>query len=461
MPLNLFSPANASKILESAEKCTKLEEVKKPVSSNSINTELERISADVIKHFRDSKAILITAKEQLHDYISAMIGAGIGAIDTETTGLDRIRDTIVGVSLYYPGGVECYIPIKHLVPLFDTPYRNQLTYEEVAEELQRLAAAKVKLIFANADFDLSMIFKDLHVDLSDNCFYDVILAWRCLRENEKHNGLKPLYYKYVLKSTDKDIPMKFSDFFPPSLFPYCKPDVARLYAATDALWTFGLYEWQLPFVTPAHNKCQKNGLEAIANLVWKVEFPLISVCQKLHRQGVYLEKSVAHKLNEKYVPLYASELRKLYGLVQELLDNPQYTTSVRRPFASSSDFNPNSVPQVAWLLYDLLKLDAGRDGRKTGEEVISQFNFPVVKQILHCRSLSTLIGTFVEKLPKSTADDNRIHCIFKSCGAATGRMSSAEPNMQNIPSKVTDIRLMFRASPGYVLLSSDYSKCVL
>ena len=88
---------------------------------------------------------------------------------------------------------------------------------------------------------------------------------------------------------------------------------------------------------------------------------------------------------------------------------------------------------------------------------MNEINLPVTNQILKVRSLSVLINTFVDKLPNSVARDGRIHGQFKQIGADTGRMSSAEPNLQNIPSHAVDIRHMFRATPGYVMLGSDFS----
>lgn len=453
--MGLFNKIQLEKINAIAQKSKQLTEVKTSVNTKSINSELNKISQNVIDYFKESKAILITDINQLHEYITNMIETGVGGIDTETTGLDRLRDTIVGVSLYYPGGVECYIPINHLIPIFEKPYNNQLTYEAVGNELQRLAESKIKLIFANADFDLAMIFKDLHVDLINVCYFDVIIAWRCLKENERDNSLKGLYNKYVLAG--KGDPMKFRDFFSPQLFPYCKPEVAKLYAANDAKITYELFKWQLPYLIKDNPKCKQHGFEAIADLVWGVEFPMISVCQRMHRRGIYLEQSVADMLKRKYIPQCEKEHDKLRKMVQDLIDDPKYTSKVKRPFTNINDFNPNSVPHVKWLCYDLLKLDGGKS-KGTGKEILNTFNLPVTKQILKCRSLVTLIGTFVEKLPNATSDDSRIHCQFKQIGASTGRMSSAEPNMQNIPSKSNDIRHMFRATPGYVLLSSDYSQ---
>ena len=273
-------------------------EIKKTQNARGIRNEISKISEKVREHFKDSKAELITSAAELHEYIDKMIEAGIGAVDTETTGLNRLKDTIVGASLYYPGGVEVYIPMKHIVPIFDTPYKNQLTYDEVTAELSRLVDNKVKLVFANADFDLAMIYKDLHVDLIAVCFYDVILAWRCLKENEQDNSLKGLYTKYVLKGAiDR---MKFSDFFTADLFPYCDPQVAKLYAAADAKYTYELFLWQLSYLQKDNIKCKKHHFEAIADLFWGVEIPMIGVCQMMHRTGVYLEQPVASMLRKKY-----------------------------------------------------------------------------------------------------------------------------------------------------------------
>lgn len=450
----LFSQANMAKINQAVSRSKELAAPPPKVSTKSINTDLQVISQNVVEYFKDSKSILITSEEQLSEYIDECIKAGYAGIDTETTGLDRIKDTIVGSSLYYPGGQECYIPNKHIVPIFDEPYKNQLTYEQCRRQFQRLVDAKVKMIFANADFDLAMIYKDYKVDFIDTCYYDVILAWRCLKENELHNDLKSLYNKYVLRG--KGDPKRFSDFFPVQLFPYCKPEVAKLYAANDAKITFELFKWQLPYLTKTHPKCQKAHLEKIADLVWNVEFPLIKVCQNLFRTGMYIDQEVAARLREKYNGEREREMEKLRDMVQDVVDHVDFPVG-KAPFHSGKDFNPTSPPHVKHLLYTLMKLPQGPKSG-TGKEVLHEINLPITNQILKVRSLGVLINTFVDKLPKSVAPDGRIHAQFKSIGADTGRFSSQAPNLQNIPSHASDIRHMFRASPGYVMLSSDYSQ---
>lgn len=422
----------------------------KPAISNSMVDKISSMEDTVREYFKDSESILITSKEQLHEYIDSCIDAGYVGIDTETTGLDKVSDTIVGSSLYYPGGVECYIPNFHKVPIMDNYRSNQLSYADCQEEFQRLVDNKVKCIFANADYDIAMLYKDYKVDFIPVCYYDVILAWRVIKENEPHNGLKQLYSKYVLKGEGD--PKKFSDFFDAKTFPYCKPDVAKLYAANDAKITYELFLWQLPYVTKNNPKCISHHLEHIADIVWGIEFPMIKACAELHRTGMYIEKDVAAYITKRYNEYYEKELATMRDMVQKLIDEMDIPNNSARPFRTGADFNPDSVVHTQYLLYTLMQVPIPTIGKNkgkkpTGKEVVGEINMPEAKQLLKVRSLSTLIGTFTEKLPNSVASDNRIHASFKSIGAATGRMSSQAPNLQNIPSRHTDIRHMFRATP--------------
>lgn len=449
--MGLFTVGQLEQINKTAKKSNTsvLKQSKK--SASSINEELRDSSNAVLEYFQDSKAILITSSVQLHNYISECIDAGYVAIDTETTGIDRVKDYVVGVSLYYKGGTECYIPIKHRVPLLDELYKNQLTYSEVQEELQRLVDNNIKMIFANADYDLAMIYKDLNVDFCELCYYDVQIAWRCIKEDEKHNGLKELYSKYVLHGNGD--PKKFSDFFSPKLFPNCKPDIAKLYAANDAKITYELYEWQLPLITKNNDMCKKYHLEHIADLIWQVEFPLIKVCHKIHRIGIYIDSDTAQVLNDRYTENQRKEMQKLSEMVQEVIDNLEYipNRNTSAPFTSGKNFNPNSNPQVKYLLYELMQIPKSNND-STGKEVLNQLNLPITNQILKVRSYDTLINTFVKKLPNVTTSDNRIHAQIKQLGAATGRLSCI--------AKGTKIRTQYRKKNIEDLEVGEYVCCL-
>ena len=442
--MGIFSPEQIEQINAVAAKS---KEVLKPIQvSKSIKSsqyEIEEANKKVLQYFKDSPAILITTKEQLHEYVFKAAETGYCAIDTETTGKDVVHDTIVGFSLYYPGGVECYIPCKHIIPIFETPYKDQLSYEDVGAELYHLVLANTKMILANAVFDLALIYKDFKVDMIPIFYYDVIQAWRCLKENEEDNGLKDLYAKYPMKGQGD--PMKFSDFFSPKLFPYSKPQIAKLYAANDAKITFDLFKWQLPYVTKSHPKCQKNHLQRIADLVWNIEMPMIRVCALMHRYGVYFDPDTSRVLKPRYHKKYDKEFDALAAMVDEIMSTGDILTIQKSPFRSGKDFNPSgSSPHIKYLLNNFM----GYQVDSTDKDVLKKLNIPVTDQVLKVRSFGVLIKSFVDKLPNTVGADGRVHATFNSIGASTGRFSCKDPNMQNIPSHAPDIRHQFRATPA-------------
>lgn len=453
--MSIFSQTALDQINKTAEKSEQFRN-----QGNTVDVAIKHVSRleeslkeqtqKVMQYFNDSDAILITTTEDLNNYVDSMIEFGYGGIDTETTGLDRVKDKIVGVSLYVPGRPECYIPINHISPILETRVKNQLEFSDLTEAFQKIVNSDTRLIFANADFDLAMIYKDIHIDFNSNFYYDVILAWRCLKEDEKDNSLKGLYAKYVEKG--KVDPMKFSDFFSPTVFPYSKPSVAMLYAANDAKITYELFKWQLPYVTKSHIKCQKHKLEQIADLIWSIEFPLVPICQNMHRIGIYLDKQSASVLGKRYNEQLKSCQAELKNMVAEELSKSSYVPKFdeKVPFVSAEDFNSNSPQHVAYLLYKLMNLSTpeGKKSGGTGKDILAELNVPITRKLLEVRSISKLITSFVDKLPRTTTSDGRVHASFKQTGASTGRFSSESPNLQNIPSHALDIRHMFRATPA-------------
>lgn len=446
--MGLFSSSTILKMNKEASKGTKIIQKESSSYKKTDANDLQRISETVQKYFDGSNSICIHTKDELNDYINKCIEAGIIGIDTETTGLDRIKDHIVGFSLYYPGGKECYVPLKHLVPIFDSLYPNQLTYEDAHDCLLRLQNSNVKQIYANVDFDLWFFWKDLKIDFKKNFYYDVILAWRCLKEDEKDNRLKPMYAKYVKKG---QIEAKtFRDFFTPQLFPYSKPEVASLYAANDAKITYELFIWQLPYTQIDNPKCKRHHLQQIAKIIWGVEFPLVPVMQDLCRNGIYFDPKASNAITKQYDSILKDELNKLSAMVDDILARSTASTALSSaPFRSGKDFSATSPKHVQYLVYDLLHVPEGRDGKSTSKEVLAEIDEPVVKQIVKVRSYKTLINSFVHKLPQVVAKDGRIHSNFKQIGAATGRLSSENPNVENIPSKNGNIRHVFRGQPSY------------
>ena len=416
---NLFNQAQIDQINAIAAKSKTLKPVKASKSITATQNAINESTQAVLEYFKDSPAILITTREALHEYVLKAIEAGYCGIDTETTGTDRIHDTIVGFSLYYPGGTECYIPCKHKT-LVETLYKEQVSYEDAEAELKLFVEAKTKMIFANADFDLAFIYKDFKVDMIDICYYDVILAWRCLKENEPKNDLKTLYWKYPNKGQGS--PKKFSDFFSPKYFPYSRPDIAKLYAANDAKITYELFAWQLPYVTKSNPKCQKHHLEKIADLIWNIEFPMIRVCALMHRTGIYLDIDSLNALKKRYHDKYDRESAKLAEMVQEVIDQADIITITKSPFKTGDAFNQASPPQVKYLFNQFMHLNLAA----ADKEVLKELNLPIANQILKVRSISTLMSGFIDKMTGIIGPDGKVHSTFKSIGADTGRMCIAK-----------------------------------
>ena len=245
--------------------------------------------------------------------------------------------------------------------------------------------------------------------------------------------------------------MKFSDFFPPSLFPYCKPEIAALYAANDAKITYELFVWQLPYVTKGSEMCTKHHLEKIADLVWNIEFPMIRVCAMLHRRGMFLDDTIVAPLHVRYQKKLDATRAELANTVQQLIDERDTAVNRKRPFRTGSDFNSNSNPHVLYLLKNLLGLDVS----STGKEVLNEVSHPVAKIILDERKMVKLLGTYIDKMPGVVGPDNRVHCSFKSIGAATGRMCLAKGTMVSILDGTKPIEYIEPGDMVYCLDEND------
>ena len=132
-------------------------------------------------------------------------------------------------------------------------------------------------------------------------------------------------------------------------------------------------------------------------------------------------------------------------MVDEIMHNGDAITIKKSPFKSGKDFNPSgSSPHIKYLLKNFMGITVD----STNKEELKKLNLPVTNQILKVRSFGVLINSFVDKLPNVTGADGRIHSTFNPIGASTGRFSSKDPNMQNIPSHALDIRHQFRATPA-------------
>ena len=424
------------------------------VKSNGISNKIALVRQFVEEHLGKYKDeyLTIVDEDTLRRYISDC-NYQI-AIDTETTGLDPLTNKIVGVCLYSPNCKGAYIPLRHRSYITNELLPNQLKTEVVAEILKPCETFDEDVMF-NAKFDMRFCKHDLGLDLT--CTWDGYLAGRLMNENEPSSGLKALHSKYVLNGEEDEF--SFGEIFKGIPFDLIPIDIATLYGAHDAVITWELYEFQKKYLyyEPECAFDDRNGMNGVAWTFFNIEMPCIKPIAEMEDNGILLDCDYASELSIKYNELRENALNEFYTLLDE------YSDDIRK-FNSDKLDNPiniGSPTQLAILFYDILGYESvdSKSPRGTGEAILKKFDTPLANAILEYRTYDKLLGTYIDKLPIcANEEDGRVHCFFNQYGADTGRMSSSDPNLQNIPSHAKDIRKMFVASPGYVLMSSDYSQ---
>lgn len=435
--------------------------------SGSLSSKLKLVRDEVeqkLGKYRD-RYICIMDLETLHKYIDVCLEDGRISLDTETTGLNVFKDKIVGISLNSENNKPAYIPLNHVS--YDiytntfTRIATQLTIEQVAPELQRLANVKEVDMF-NSFFDRPVIRHNFGFDFP--CTWECGIAAKILDENlpEKQYALKPLHSMYVLDGKEDEF--RYGDLFNDIGFDKVPIDCAYIYAAHDAEDTTELSDFQRKHIyyEPDKEFSARNGMNGASWCFLNIEMPCTDATIELEENGICLDLDYQKELSIKYHKMEDEVLSKFNLAIEPYkkeIDNfRKLGVKIDEPL------NVNSPKQLQILLYDVLGLDAGinkktkKPERGTGEEVLAKLNHPIVEIIKEYRGIKKLIGTYIDKLPNCLEDDGKIHCKFHQYGARTGRYSSSDPNLQNIPSKNKDIRPMFTASPGHLMISMDYSQ---
>ena len=422
-----------------------------------INQEVKR----VLSVYSDRTQIIKT-KEEFHNYITDAVDNGFIAVDTETNkSLDPLTCKLMGLCLYIPNHKNTYIPVNH-TDVNNNKYLWQITEDEIREELSRLN--NTKIIMHNGKFDYEVLKCTCNIELE--VYWDTMIAARLLNENERA-GLKEQYISKIDPSIEK---YSIEKFFKNVDYNYVDPEIFALYAATDAFMTYKLYELQ--------EKEFKN-YDRLYNLFMTVEMPILKVAADMELLGVNIDTEYADRLSKKYHKKLDDidekiklEFDKLKNKIEEWRKTPEanyrskkvvngvekYSKSKSEQFPD--DINVESSTQMSILFYDILNVGViDKDNpRGTGEDILNQIKHPLSKLILDRRSLSTLINSFIDKLPKNLSEvDHRLHGHFNQLGTDTGRFSSSDPNLQNIPANESSIRLMFVPTDGYTMIGSDYS----
>ena len=467
------TPKQAKKIIEKVNKPKKVKvTTEKAIKSKSVSLKdkLELITNEVIRIlgvYKES-TVVIKTKQELVEYIDKAIINGEIAIDTETNNsLEPLTCKLMGPCIYTPGMKNAYIPLNHVNPDTNERLDWQLTENDIAEQFARLT--NTNIIMHNGKFDYQVIKCTTGVQLK--VYWDTMLGARMLNENEPA-GLKVQYIQKIDSSIEKyDIEHLFKDIE----YAVVDPEIFALYAATDAFMTYKLYQWQ-------KNEFSSSELSRVYDVFINVEMPVMEVAAEMELTGVCIDTEYAARLSAKYHDKVnivdqqiADELKKYDAVIAEwrLTDDANYKASKINPKTGEaklqkskneqleSPISVTSPTQLAILIYDVLQqpvVDKEKP-RGTGEDILTKIDLPICKLILEKRGLEKLIGTYIDKLPQCVCSKTgRLHAHFNQIGADTGRFSSSDPNLQNIPSHEKSIRMIFSAAPGHVLVGSDFSQ---
>lgn len=393
---------------------------------------------------------LVQDVERLHWWVQAARDQGRVAIDTETNSLTACTAKLVGVSLALGAGHACYIPVGHIDPnaapddggfsFAAAAAPKQISSPQLVAALRDLLADTAVLKIAhNLKYDLQVLAQH---GLIINGYDDTMLLSFVLSAGEHGHGLDDLA-KLHFGHTN----IAFDDVTGTGknkvTFDRVPLDKATDYAAEDADITFRLWELLKPQVVQQH----------LVTVYERIEKPLVPVVAGMETAGVRIDPAIlqqqAHDIGKR--------LQKLEEEIHVLAGRP---------------FNIGSPKQLGDILFGDMGLPGGSKG-KTGAystasdvlEPLAEQGHEIVAKVLDWRGLAKLKSTYIDALPEQiNPKTGRVHTSFNLVGAATGRLSSTDPNLQNIPIKTEDgraIRRAFIASEGCELLSVDYSQIEL
>ncbi len=394
---------------------------------------------------------IIKTEEDLDLLVNELKACDQYAIDLETTGLNTLNCEIVGWAFALHGSdptdnniYSYYIPVRHSL-LVDA--NSQLNAELVRDKIKCILENESKLqIIQNIKFE-HKIFKRLGIKTHSN-FYDVMLASYIENPSNKH-GLKQ-QSKRILHLRMMEIDELIGTGKKQITIDQVPINKVAAYAASDAFITYKLFLYYKKTLTPVQNK-----------LLTEIDFPFASVLTQMELNGVSIDTKYLSKLSVELHELLINVENEIYKL-------------------SNKEFNIASPKQLSKVLFTDLQIPTKAKRNKSGafptdvstlEKIIaanesSEEEKTLIKKILEFRSLSKLLSTYVDNLPQLIAKEtNRIHSDFNQVLTATGRLSSSNPNLQNIPIK-TELGRKVRAAfsseaKNKIIISADYSQIEL
>ena len=389
-----------------------------------------------VKSEINSSYVCISTEKSLKELIKKASKAKTIAVDTETTGLDYMDTELVGISLSYQAGEAYYIPLKH-----DDDSVDQIDLDIVLNELRPLLEdSSNKIIGQNIKFDRNVLAKygvNITSIKNDTMMMSYVLDASATRHNL--DALSSYYLNYKT-STFEDVAGKGVKQI---TFDKVPIEAATNYAAEDADITLRLYEELNP---------KLEGEDSLNKLNDEIEIPLIEVLSEMEQNGAILNSKI---LNSQSKDL-ESRIKKLEGKAYQL---------------AGEEFNLGSTKQLREIFFEKLKyriIKKTPGGQpSTDEKVLAELaeEYELPKVLLEHRTLSKLKSTYTDKLPNQVSQSTgKVHTSFHQAVTTTGRLSSSDPNLQNIPIRTEDgrrIRQAFEPSKGNKFISADYSQIEL
>ena len=395
---------------------------------------------------------LVTTEEALKAWIDQALDSGMVAVDTETTSLDQTQAELVGVSLCVQSGKACYIPLAHVAPgshssmdlLGDTesasPKPQQIPIERALNHLRPLLANPgVLKVGHNIKYDMVVLERyGVPVTPVD----DSMLLSYVLEGGLHGHGMDELAERYLGHTT---IPYKAVAGTGKSqvTFDQVPLDKALNYAAEDAEVTWRLHQTLKPRLLEDH----------LVTVYETLERPLIPVLAAMEQKGIKVDVSKLRQVSQEFGKRLHDLEKEIHGL-------------------AGKTFNVGSPKQVGEVLFEDLKLEGGQKGKAggygTGADVLESLaaqGHVLPEKVLEWRHLEKLRSTYADALLQQINPRTlRVHTSYAMASAATGRLASTDPNLQNIPIRTDEgrkIRKAFVAEPGYQLVSLDYSQIEL
>jgi len=379
----------------------------------------------------------IFTQAELDSWLERLQQAELFAFDTETTSLDYMLAEVVGVSFAINAGEAAYLPFAH--NYLGAP--EQLSRQSVLAQLKPLLEnPALKKVGQNLKYDRSVLLN--HGIELQGIAHDTMLQSYILDSTASRHDMDSLAKKYLGVETTSFVEIAGKGK-KQLTFDQIDLEVAAPYAAEDADITLALHQNLWPKLAE---------LPAQKRLYEKVELPLLTVLSRIERTGVKIDSDLLHQ--------QSLELEKR---LDEL--------KLQAYKEADQEFNLNSPKQIQAIFFEQLKLPVIRKTPKgqpsTAEDVLEQLalDYPLPKLILEHRSLNKLKSTYLDRLPEQVSEvDGRIHTSYHQAVTATGRLSSSDPNLQNIPVRTQEgrrIRHAFIAAEGSSILAADYSQVEL